>query len=873
MTAFWLFSFSLLAFWKATGAAGMDPVSSLAPWPAGISLGAAILLGARAFEACRVPAVPLARAVPPGIVLLAAALVCPFPACVPPALLAAGILLASATDRAAPRALARGCLAAGLLLTLEAPFAAFLPSILCRRHEVPILGAAVGGLLALLGMDVHSAGGWDAGFTAAGPEGVLAYTARLENLLIPSFSLLCVAGIAGRAMSGRARAGAQLRWIAGLFGYALLRFAAVAAAHIETGNRDLFLSPTVQLASLLPLVLFLAWLDRDRTLGTPRLWGGGRDPRPSEALDAGRDRTPTGPDPGRRHGMPPGRAAGAVAAGGALLLLALAGPDPGVAKGGRILIDEAHGNWESAQEPLDTRTYGIRTVYTYRTMTDFLRLHFPAVEVNTGPLARQRLEPFDVLILKTPTTPYAPEEARAVLDFVREGGGLWLVGDHTNVFGMGTYLNAISEPAGIRFLPDATADLSHGGRQLYEPPRWFAHPIPFWMEPMLFATSDSLAIGGPVRAALVGKNLYLDDPDFSVLNFFGDFSLRPHKPYGLFVQGAARRYGRGRIAVFTDSTLFSNFSFHFPGVWQLALGTVQWLNRRSLSPWAGILCAALGLLLAGAGVRALRGLAPGRRALLLGTALWAGTAAGSLSHDRLVRTFYPLPAPREPLPVVAFPLEGAGYRLPLDHETHSWDPDNYHTFFVATQRLGLVPRAFPRLREALGSPAVVLADREAPFSDADLSRLRRYVEAGGRLLVMDRPGGGPPPPPLGDPERYHPSKPIPAADLLSRFGFSFGEAQPEQAFRPSEPDPAFPGIRLASPLAVAGGTPALVSESGVPVLAWKRAGRGRVAVFGGSRAFAVARMGQPTDVPNPLQLDLYRLEYWVFERVLELGKR
>jgi hypothetical protein len=51
--------------------------------------------------------------------------------------------------------------------------------------------------------------------------------------------------------------------------------------------------------------------------------------------------------------------------------------------------------------------------------------------------------------------------------------------------------------------------------------------------------------------------------------------------YGCIPQAVAKKSGRGRVAVWSDSTLFSNFAMCMSGVPQIALGYVNWLNRRN----------------------------------------------------------------------------------------------------------------------------------------------------------------------------------------------------------------------------------------------------------------------------------------------------
>src|SRR5262249_39788000 len=153
---------------------------------------------------------------------------------------------------------------------------------------------------------------------------------------------------------------------------------------------------------------------------------------------------------------------------------------------------------------------------------------------------------------------------------------------------------------------------------------------------------------------------------------------------------------------------------YYPGIYQMALGTTEWLNRKPLVGfWPRLCAAACGLALLVTGLVRLRGLAWDCRLLGLAGALWVGVVVAAVVHQGIVSICYALPAPRVPVIRVAFPLEKVGYRLPVEVETNPLDADNYDTFFVSLQRLGLVPRVYERLEEALEAEVVVLADRVA----------------------------------------------------------------------------------------------------------------------------------------------------------------
>ena len=104
--------------------------------------------------------------------------------------------------------------------------------------------------------------------------------------------------------------------------------------------------------------------------------------------------------------------------------------------------------WERTDKPFDTTWYGHLSGYNYYCIYDYCS-RFYTMSRLTKPIDDEALGECDVLILKVPTRPYSPEEIETVGRFVKRGGGLLLIGEHTNVFGTGTYLNAVARTFGF----------------------------------------------------------------------------------------------------------------------------------------------------------------------------------------------------------------------------------------------------------------------------------------------------------------------------------------------------------------------------------------------------------------------------------------
>ena len=300
----------------------------------------------------------------------------------------------------------------------------------------------------------------------------------------------------------------------------------------------------------------------------------------------------------------------------------------------RVLIDDAHSNWAWA-----------------------------TVRVNRdGALDDMDLSAVDVLILKTPTKAYAESEIDAVESFVSAGGGLFLIGDHTNLFGMTTNINPVAGRFGLRFLDDATYDLASGSPSRFSRSPLTTHPVAQHINGLEFETSCT--VRGPFWAeyALRGRGLARELVDYSHINFFGNMRYDLDDGFGVFAQGLSVRHGAGRVFAFTDSTVFSNFSVYKEGRAELALAVIGYLS--GAGGVASIVVWAIAVLLLGAFAALARW-----RILRPSVALAVPAVAGGVLVSMIAVTAwheraFALPAPSAPYRQVVFDKHFSRFDLP-----------------------------------------------------------------------------------------------------------------------------------------------------------------------------------------------------------------
>jgi len=84
----------------------------------------------------------------------------------------------------------------------------------------------------------------------------------------------------------------------------------------------------------------------------------------------------------------------------------------------------------------------------------FEELMFQMEREATPRLTRELLDDYDVLLLKNTSYAYNKQELEDIRSWVHDGGGLYVIGEHTNVFGNTTPVNELVEPFGFRFRYD-----------------------------------------------------------------------------------------------------------------------------------------------------------------------------------------------------------------------------------------------------------------------------------------------------------------------------------------------------------------------------------------------------------------------------------
>jgi hypothetical protein len=703
-----------------------------------------------------------------------------------------------------------------------------------------ILAMGIAGLLRLFGQPAEVLPGGAVFLRSF--EDAFKITVTAEKLLpVPFLLFLLLQSCIILIYSGRSR-WESLFWFWIVFlGYSVLRLSLLILLMLQRVNNSWFFDPWVMTLSLLPLALWngtglstLPLLTRHRVENANRK----EQTKFKDHLIS--------MVPGLRGADPISFIMGFILA--ASIFIGFTFRDPGTPKAGRLLINEHGSDWEWTTDTLNTEIYNEKTTYNYYSLADWLKYYYD-VKLNFDPIEARTLQDVDVLILKIPTQPYRPEEIEAVVQYVRRGGSLWVIGDHTNVFGSSSFFNPLLRRFGCSFNYNSTHDLKSGNMSLFRRPERFAHPSVVNLPPYLFATSCSVNAPWSADAAILGYGMRADHLDYSQKNFFADRSRKQFDfDFGLMLQQIAMKFGRGRLVIYTDSTTFSNFFIFIQGKPELVLGTLNWLNHRPKSAWVNSLAwvlAALALL-AMIFLRCWNGAAAAGFLIAASLAGW--------TTDNLSKKAHPLPEPRQSIPYVNFEHEHSDYFLPVLRLEQDQDK-SFLTFYVWVQRVGAVPRESDDFSRAVsGADPVILIDPVQDFTPEEAAQLRHFLEKGGRALLInsaDNPSSAP-------------------QKLLEPYGLRLMTVSGtlDSLHNLTLQDRYFPLVINSKFQFIQGGDTFLSSNQGEAIGVEKAVGSGRLYVLSCGHLFRNRYYGQTGIVPDRGLKALYDVEFDLIRKLL-----
>ncbi|MGH9870737.1 MAG: DUF4350 domain-containing protein [Candidatus Polarisedimenticolia bacterium] len=330
------------------------------------------------------------------------------------------------------------------------------------------------------------------------------------------------------------------------------------------------------------------------------------------------------------------------------------------------------------------------------------------------------------VIVMLPPAPFEPEEKRALDAFVRRGGSLLVLADHTDLFETMGPINDLIDPYGVRVRFDSAYPARREWKSCLRP-----RP-PLGIGRTGIGTGCSLQLRGLARPLVIGTHALSDAGNRHNTGagaYLGDYAYQPGEQLGDLVLAAEARAGRGRVVVMGDTSSFQNVALPWSAPFVIDLFDEL---ARPVSMAGAVASGILGLaglallwlcMAASCPVRWVAGAACG-----ILVACLAGAA---------------VPGPSLPLP------EGHPVALVDDGHLNGFERELWHEGSIGglltnLQRQGWLPIVSQDAIGALRGPDMlaVVVDPGKPLARAEAARLSAHIESGGRVLVAAGGHGG-----------------------------------------------------------------------------------------------------------------------------------
>ena len=266
--------------------------------------------------------------------------------------------------------------------------------------------------------------------------------------------------------------------------------------------------------------------------------------------------------------------------------------EPPYGQGPWILVDLYHTRLQNPEDfRLTEQEYNYQGTYGYARVFDHLEENgYSWRSIRELTLSPQRLEGFDVLFINLvheERPDFTEDEIQAIDAFVRGGGGLFVIADHTNVYRHAERVNRFLEPMGIEVTYHTAVEPgqnSLSGLGWIAVEEFPAHPTNRGVELMGLQTGGPMRSLDPSRAqatALTSQASFGDLWDEQMTEgFYGNWTFdgdTTREPKGPMAVVMAAEHGAGRVVVVGDQNVYGDAFVHFGDNFRHAMNSFEWL--------------------------------------------------------------------------------------------------------------------------------------------------------------------------------------------------------------------------------------------------------------------------------------------------------
>jgi uncharacterized membrane protein len=205
---------------------------------------------------------------------------------------------------------------------------------------------------------------------------------------------------------------------------------------------------------------------------------------------------------------------------------------------------------------LNNETRVNTTFIRYINITDY------ATITESDKITEELLRDVDVFVVINLNKTFTQSEHEIIWNFVKNGGSLLVLGDHTDIGGMQKPLNTLLEPAGIKYRFDAALPIDSDFKWIpcYNT---LNHPVTARLtsfDEIQISVGASLNINAGSFPMIIGRYGLSDIGDRLNNSYLGDYKYNPGEQIGDIILAAGAYYGDGKVIVFGDTSSFQNLA-------------------------------------------------------------------------------------------------------------------------------------------------------------------------------------------------------------------------------------------------------------------------------------------------------------------------
>ncbi len=376
--------------------------------------------------------------------------------------------------------------------------------------------------------------------------------------------------------------------------------------------------------------------------------------------------------------------------------------------------------------------YGQHSTGMFGVLPYYLKKRGYETKTVNGALTEDMLKNTGIIAVFNPVRYFSEEEKQHIYKFIRNGGGLLVAGDHTDVTGVMKPINDLLEPFPLRLNFDTALPLISGWVGGFEKR---PHPMTAAVEEdyeTAIWVGASLKISPPAKPVIVGKLGWADTGNYLNVKraYLGDYRRSGNEQLGDVVLAAETRYGKGKVLVFGDTSAFQNGAL--PGSYSFADSVFAWLSEGNNRGWGidspGLQLMSALLLLAGAAYFLSRQPLSALTAVLCILAAHLPMWAAEQSLNPRIPGFSPDIRHPKLAYISASHIERFSYFSPADNSL--WG------ISVNLMRNGYIPlimKDFSAQRLAESDLFISVAPTKS-FSWDEIAVLKKFMEKGGKVI-------------------------------------------------------------------------------------------------------------------------------------------